>query len=76
MKKKSEFFLSEKFQFLVVKFSIYLKRRVFVMLTKRKALLEKKNTKKNENRSLLSRWCLGTEGVSPSFPLVSWNGRC
>ena len=28
---KHEFFLSEKFQFLVVKFSIFLNRRVFVM---------------------------------------------
>ena len=32
-KKKSEF-LSENFQFLVVKFPIYLNRRVFVMNTK------------------------------------------
>ena len=30
----SEFFLSEKFQFLVVKFSIYLNRPVFVMSCK------------------------------------------
>ena len=29
--KKSEFFLSENFPFLVVNFSIYLNRRVFVM---------------------------------------------
>ena len=29
--KKSDFFLSENFPFLVVKFSIYLNRRVFVM---------------------------------------------
>ena len=32
MKKISEFFLSETFQFLEVKLSIYLNRRVFVML--------------------------------------------
>ena len=31
MKKKKSDFLSENFQFLVVKFSIYLNRRVFVM---------------------------------------------
>ena len=31
MKKISEFFLTENFQFLVVKFSIYLNRCVFVM---------------------------------------------
>ena len=30
-KKLSDFFLSEKFQFLELKFSIYLNRRVFVM---------------------------------------------
>ena len=29
--KKSEFFLSENFKFLEVKFSVYLNRRVFVM---------------------------------------------
>ena len=34
MTKKSEF-LAENFQFLVVKFSIYLNRRVFVMTTER-----------------------------------------
>ena len=32
MKKKMSEFLSENFQFLVVKFSIYLNRRVFVMI--------------------------------------------
>ena len=31
-KKLSEFFLSENFQFLEVKFSIYLNRRVFIMV--------------------------------------------
>ena len=30
--KKSEFFLSENFHFLVVKFSVYLKSHVYVML--------------------------------------------
>ena len=30
--KISEFFLSENFQFLEVKFSIYLNRRVFIMI--------------------------------------------
>ena len=34
MKKIAEFFLSENFQFLVVKFSIYLNRRVFVMVSR------------------------------------------
>ena len=32
VRKKSAFFLSENFQFLEVKFSIYLNRRVFVMI--------------------------------------------
>ena len=31
--KKNQKFLSENFHFLVVKFSVYLNRRVFVMLT-------------------------------------------
>ena len=38
MKKKKSEFLSENFQFLVVNFSIYLKRRVFVMDTKKKSM--------------------------------------
>ena len=35
-------FLSENFQFLELKFSIYLNRRVFVMVRSRQAVLEKK----------------------------------
>ena len=37
LKKKTSEFLSENFQFLVVKFSIYLNRRVFVMCSERVA---------------------------------------
>ena len=32
--KKNQCFLSDNFQFLEVKFSIYLNRRIFVMITK------------------------------------------
>ena len=47
--KKYQRFLSEIFQFLEVKFSVYLNRRIFVMQT---LPLERKNTEKNQNRFL------------------------
>ena len=58
MKKISEF-LSEKFQFLVVKFSVYLNRRVFVMpnvrtnmvRTEGVPILEKKKKKKTKKKT-------------------------
>ena len=39
--KTTRFFLSESFQFLVVKFSIYLNRRVFVMVSSVKNMVNK-----------------------------------
>ena len=37
-----DFFLSENFKFLVMKFSIYLNRRVFIMRSDRKKMIKKK----------------------------------
>ena len=47
-KKKSDCFLSEYFNFLVVKFSIYLNRRVFVMTKQLSYLKYHRHTKKEE----------------------------
>ena len=44
------FFLSENFQLLEVKFSIYLNRRVFVMWVVRPKLKKKKKKKKKKKR--------------------------
>ena len=47
--KISEFFLSENFHFLVVKFSVYLNRRVFVMNINPKYLTRLNSTDPDEN---------------------------
>ena len=47
--KKYQSFLSENFQFLEVKFSIYLNRRVFVMFTELNFEFKKKKKKKKNN---------------------------
>ena len=65
---KYQKFLSENFHFLVVKFSVYLNRRVFVMMflhsektgpsLAKKKQKKKKKKKKNENNTQLYWPCL------------------
>ena len=67
--KISEFFLSENFQFLEIKFSIYLNRRVFVMCKSR--ALTTRPTKVHQRRDLVFK-CIVFIQNCRSFK--QWNG--
>ena len=54
MKKDQIFFLSERFPYLVVKFSIYLHRRVFVMSIAKPRLIDKMLTRLFDTSSIFS----------------------
>ena len=70
--KAIRFFLSENFQFLVVNFSIYLNRRVFVIETKKKKKKKKNNQRKTKKKKKKKKKKKTTTTIAPLGSILAF----